>query len=197
MDFFIVPTLGEKSSAPTLTAMARLQTFGQLGRPAALILMDYDPARATYISEQHLPNLLSLFDYLQKATKVTPKNIRRPDLTQFSGFQTTWEEDGYIFSKGSQTVAKVFFSKTALVQKISYFSPTGATLYTEDYDLRGFKSRETTFNEAGHPITATYFDPTGQARLTVHFGKLSAPSSLNWSTITCTFSLRRPCKVTS
>lgn len=172
MDYFVEGTLNSENTVIEKAAIARLDVFKQLARPAKLILMTYSPEWVAVIPKSKRSQVVSLFDVYQGVDELSVHLVGLNELDKTLGYydRTTIsvKKRLYHYTDGDKLIARVHLYPNNAVATVEFVGANEQTLEIDQYDVRGFLSRRQ-FWYAGRPAHEEYLDNEGNVRLEISF----------------------------
>ncbi|MFD1317379.1 hypothetical protein [Loigolactobacillus zhaoyuanensis] len=170
MDYFLNGILSTENTAIEQNMLRRLALFPQLDRSAKIVLCAYSANSAAYVQQQQLSSqVISCFDWLQEAADYRGKALRRDDLTLLDNYQRSNVKDGYLYLAGTHLLARGQVNRHGEITRVTYYDAAEKQLEIDQYDSRGFLSRQQFFDEQQRLVGVHYLNPAGQLCLAVSY----------------------------
>ncbi|MFC6254470.1 glycosyltransferase [Secundilactobacillus hailunensis] len=178
MYFFVNTVMRDKKTGIEHAQIKRLKLFKKHHREAKIVVRDYDRTFHHYLKNVGLDDadMISMFDFFQKATDFKARPFQLKDLPVIHGqkiITKRTKEGSMNVYVGKQLVSKIytFDWDDQQIDKVAYFDQFGNNVSTDVYDSRGFKSMNETFSNQHRVMLETMFDVNGQMVYKSHYMK--------------------------
>ncbi|MFC6169019.1 glycosyltransferase [Loigolactobacillus jiayinensis] len=169
MFYFVNQNVSKRITGIESAQLKRLHMLKRHATAARLVTVAYDPTYAQNVVTYQLQptDVANMYDYLCDIKLQLPQPLMLP---QFS-FPDLIQRGANFYDAQQQLMVKVVTGPSGDVRQVNYYGKNKQTVQAEFYDVRGFKSSLTLYDQQLRMTQRLFFDQQGQTRLLFFFRK--------------------------
>lgn len=176
MNYIISNNVFTFNNGPEFAAFERLKAFNENGMPTKLLLKDYSSDLSHNLESHHFDNsnIINMYDFFQGQVDhpVKPVNVHYLpsfpfDTYHLKGLDNNKAEFDYYGNR--KGILNYMPGEVTKVGKIDYYDKLGHIVVSEQWDSRGFASRQDSYHIDGSVGTSRYLRPDGSTAILVTY----------------------------
>lgn len=174
---FLNYTFGEKLNGLETSELQRCYCFNNKGKKTKILTLSFNPEHpyTEYYSGYSSKDFINMYDYFQEVPFDMKPVAFHPTYYEIGLGQDTYivpNEKTFISKviKDDRTIAYItFFKGTDQVKNINWLNHDNKIYKVDEYDSRGFKSRQTFYDKNENAYLMEYLKPNGEKAITMNF----------------------------